>query len=440
MFAKGAWAILGVTPESEKTFLDAVNASDKMHALSQANAVATLLQKPGGPMMGVNPFANPRKDELGDPLAAAYAGTAPDPALFGIGEKEFRISPDMPWYGFWVVFNEGDDVDDIKSKREQLAYSEFSRPVKLLGKDQKKHVEEMTKPRNVGTRKQFPVLLDFASGRAYVASVNKEEVGQVRALLDDMGVAVHDLAWDFGERDWAEAFLNKALGKNKFHEQMESRANDIRRGIDIQPDEDPATERILKNFFALSELDSGQWAGLFPDAAIKLYEGGTPVTASDPSDAFNLLNLHNNWGVRVQQAGVVFQELDSKFNKKGEEKQFRTDLFVFDLNQSWELPDEGAAVIRGFDAPGLKKTILKALRQSKQEQPVAFYWAEWLRALNEGIHVLVDNVNLTLGKKGIGLSMQAAADADDTELTDFDTSGEEGVPLPSVKVRTAKQK
>src|SRR5208282_3749828 len=114
---------------------------------------------------------------------------------------------------------------------------------------------------------------------------------------------------------------------------------------------------------------------------------------------------------RVRQAGVVFQELDSKFNRKGEERQFRTDIFAFDLNQSWALPDEGAAVIRGFDAPSARKDIQKALRKSKQEQPVAFYWSEWLRLLNAGVHTLVDNVNLTLaGKSEGGLYRREAAE------------------------------
>ena len=416
MFVKGAWAILGVDPASKQEFLNSIYSTDKMYALSQSFAVATLLQKPGGPMVGINPFANPRKDELGDPLGAAYAGTDPDPALFGVGEEEFRISPDMPWYGFWAVINEGDDVDDIKSKREQLAYSEYSRPVKFLGKDQKKHVEGATKPKNVGTRRQFPVLLDFGGGRAYAGSANKEDVATVRNLLGNLGVGLNDLSWDFGDPDWAERFLVRVWGKNKFAEAMQSRADDIRRGIDIQPEDDPGRERILKTFFALSELDSGQWAGLFPNAAIKLYDGGAPVTASDPSGAFNLLNLGGKaWNAAVCQAGVVFQELDSKFNRKGEERQFRTDLFAFDLNQSWGLPDEGAAVIRGFDAPAARKLIQKALRKAKQELPVAYYWSEWLRLLNQGVHVLADNVSLTLGKKGAGLSVREAAEAEAAE-------------------------
>lgn len=405
MFTKGNWAILGITPDSQTAFVQTLNNPNTMYALSQAFTVATMRydEKHTG-MMGINPFENPRKDEAGEPLGKDFETAAPDTALFGKGEEEFRINPEWPWYGLWFIINEAEDVDDIKSKQEQSAYSVCSRPFKFLGKDQKKVVEEAAKPLNVGTRKQFPVLLDFQGGRVYIESTNKNEIVAVRSTLEDMSVKVHGLVWDFDTSGWAERFLNKVSGKNKFNKEMSERANTIRLGRDTEPLEDKMMETIVTNFFALSELDSGQWAGLYPNAAIKLYEGGEPVTVSNPSDAFNLLSLGGTWNASVHQSGVVFQELDSRFNKKGEEKQFRTDLFSFDLNQNWTLMDEDSsisvAVVRGFDIPNFKKDILKQIRKSKQEQPIAFYWSEYLRQMNLGIFTLVDNIKLTLETKG----------------------------------------
>jgi hypothetical protein len=352
-------------------------------------------------MVGINPFENPRKDEGGQPLGKTFETDAPDTTVFGKGEAEFKVSPDMPWYGFWLIFNEAEDVDDIKSKQEQFSYAECSRPFKFLGKDQKKAVEAMANPLNVGTRKQIPVLLDFKSGRVYIQSTNKDEIGTVRSTLEDMGIVVYGLTWNFdGDANWVENFLNKVNGKNKYAKEMQARAEDIRRGLDIEPLEDKTMEAVVSNFFAASELDSGQWACLYPNVAIKLYEGGESVTVSNPSDAFNLLSLGSTWNSTVYQSGVVFQELDSKFNKKGEEKQYRTNLFSFDLNQNWALMDEGAALIRGFDIPNFKKEILRNIKKSKTEQPISFYWSEWVRQMNLGIFTLVDNINLTLDVKG----------------------------------------
>ncbi|VVB53146.1 Uncharacterised protein [uncultured archaeon] len=403
MFAKGAWAIFGIKPESLETFQRSLNNVDLMYGLSQAYAVAVLRydDKQGGMMVGINPFENPRKDEAGQPLGADHQTAVPDTTLFGKGEEEFRINPDLPWYGMWVVFNEAEDVDDIKSKREQASYTDASRPFKFVGKDQKKAIEAAVQPTNVGTRKQFPILLDFQTGRVYIFSTNKDEVATVRHLLEeDLGIEVFGLMWDFDDADWVERFLNKVQSKNKFNKEMTARAEDVRRGLDIEPLEDKVKESVVSNFFACSELDTGQWAALFPNALLKLYEGGEPVTVSNPSDAFNLLSLGGTWDARVYQSGVLFQELDSRINKKGDEKQFRHDLYAFDLNQNWALMDEGAVLVRGFDIPNFKKDILKGIRKSKQEQPVSFYWSEWLRQMNLGIFTLVDNVNLTLDVKG----------------------------------------
>jgi hypothetical protein len=425
MFAKGAWAIFGIKPESEKAFVDTINKPQSMYALSQAYALATLRfdEKHGGVgMIGINPFENPRKDEMGKTVLNADYGVAnPDRTLFGIGEEEFRLHPDMPWYGFWIVFNEPEDVDDIKSKQEQAAYNTYSRPFKFLNKDAKKDAETQAKPNNVGTRKQVPILLDFKVGRVYIASTNKDEIATVRTSLEDLGVVVHGLAWDFGDPDWVEAFLDKVVSKNKYVKEMSARAEDIRRGLDIEPLEDKVMERVVQDFFALSELDSGLWAGLFPNAAVKLYGGGEPVTVSNPSDVFNLLSLGGTWDARVYQSGVVLQELDTRFTKKGEEKFVRTDLFAFDLNQNWALLDEGAAVIRGFDIPNFKKDILKAIRKSKQENPVSFYWAEWLRQMNMGIYALIDNINLTLEVKG---GLVALNDGPISASEEFNQSGD----------------
>jgi uncharacterized protein with GYD domain len=377
MFTKSTWAILGITPDSEAAFITTLNSIPAMYAFSQAFTMAAMrYDEKKTNMIGINPFENPRKDEAGKFLGKDFESAAPDTTAFGKGEEEFRLNPDMPWFGFWFIINEAEDVDDIKSKQEQLAYAEYSRPFKFLGKDQKKSVEEAAKPLNVGTRKQFPVLLDFKSGRAYIASTNKDEIASVRSTLEAMGVKVHGLMWSFGDDpNWVELFLNKINDKNKFSMAMASRADDIRKGLDIEPMNDSMKENIVKNYFALSELDSGQWAGLYPNTAIKLYGGGESVTVSNPSDAFNLLQLGDDsqeFSPTVYQSGVVFQELDLKVTKNGE-KQIRINLFSFDLNQNWNLMEEGVALIRGFDIPNFKKDILKNIRKSKQEQPVSRY-------------------------------------------------------------------
>lgn len=386
--------------DAEEAFVATLNDVPKMYALSQAFSVAAMRNDEKHlAMVGINPFENPRKDEAGAPLGKDFETAAPDTTLFGKGEGEFRINPDMPWFGLWMIFNEAEDVDDIKAKQEQASYSECSRPFKFLNKDQKRAVEEMAKPLNVGTRKQFPVLIDFKSGRVFILSTNKDEITTVRSTLEEMGVTLTELAWDFGDPRWVENFLNAVNEKNKFVKEMTARAEDLKRGLDIAPLDDRTMEAVVSQMFALAPMDSGQWVGLYPKAAIKLYEGGDPVTVSNASDSFYLLQLET-LSAEVYQAGVVIQELDTRFTKGGEEKIVRTNIFSFDLNQNWAMSEEGVALIRGFDVPNFKKDILRSIKKSKQEQPVSFYWSEWLRQMNLGIYTLVDNINLTLETKG----------------------------------------
>lgn len=283
LFAKGTWAILGIEPESHDSFLKTLDNAGCIYAFSQAYTLAEMRENPKLSLTtGINPFENPRKDEQGPPLGDdfkddnAIAAYNPDHAVFGVGD-EFRISSEQHWYGLWFVFNEAEDVDDIKSKQEQFAYTECSRPFKFLAKEQRKAVAEAAKPLNAGTRKQIPALLDFESGRVYIASTNADEVSACRSVLEAMGVAIHGLAWNFGDPEWAETFLNKVQSMNKFTTPMDDRASAIRThaGYDVEPFEDKAVEAVVKKFFALSELDTGLWTGLFPTADSALWRRRT---------------------------------------------------------------------------------------------------------------------------------------------------------------------
>jgi hypothetical protein len=420
LFGKGTWSIFGIEEGSQEKFEKVIETKETMFALSQAFAEATLRfdEQSTGNMVGINPFGSPRKDEAGDGLGIREKNfQSLDPVtyntLFGLGAAEFKLNPDMPWYGFWAVFNTNEDVDDAKSKQESVSYEKVSRPFKFLNKDEKKLVVETVAPVNVGTREQFPVLIDFASSRIYMATTNKDNIEALGYLLEDLGITTFPMEWDFNGPDWMSNFLNKVYEKTKekYYAAMFSRAEDVRRlgAKMVEKMDDKDMERIVSNFFAIAELDSGQWAALYPNAAILLSDNLlTPVTVADvPSTHFLLRGIRQEGTdahPTIKQAGVAFQELDSKFIKKtGVEKVTHTDIFTFDFTGDWANLDLGVAFLRGFDIPGFKKAILKSIRKTKQELPISFYWSEWLRQMNMGIHTLEDNVRLTLELKEGGL-------------------------------------
>jgi hypothetical protein len=132
-----------------------------------------------------------------------------------------------------------------------------------------------------------------------------------------------------------------------------------------------------------------------------LFTASEPSSETDVSTAFTLLNLVIS--AEVVSASVVFQRLDSKFTKKDEEKQYRTDLFTLDINDKANISDAGCAALRGFDLPQYKKDM-KRHGKDRGALGIRDYWFEWLIAMKEAVILFSDNVTETLQiDKGLGM-------------------------------------
>jgi hypothetical protein len=394
MFARGSWAIFGIKADSEAAF---VKSLDNFVDVSQASAV---LKAKGDslPTYGINPYEYPRFDE--------------DQLDLDVTSDTFKLGDHV--YGFWFCLNGFEDVTDPKSKQEGLAYANAGKPFKFLKKEEKTHVESLVAASAVASRTQFPVLIDFAEGRVYAEVTGAEEIGELRRLLEVMGTTPSNLTWQFGDANWTVKFLNKVQEKNKFHKQMLDRAEELRRfrTDEIEKLEDKQVESIVSGYFAMSELETGQWAGLSTPSKIRLFGASEPSSESAVSTAFTLLNLVDT--AQVTAASVVFQNLDSKFNKKGEEKQYRTDLFTIDVNDKINISDAGAAALRGFDLPQYKKDMKRLAKSG--DVPVKVYWFDWLIAMKNAIHFFVDNVTETLQiDKKLGLLAYESEQVEEAE-------------------------
>lgn len=394
MFARGSWAVFGIRPDSEAAFASSL---DNYADFSQAGAV---IKAKGDslPTNGLNPFDFPRFDEnnLGTDITSA----------------SFRLGDNV--YGLWFCQNGFEDVTDPKSKQEALAYEHAGKPFKFLKKEEKAHVESLVAASAVASRTQFPVLIDFLEGRVYAECTGAEELGELRRLLEVMGAVPYNLSWNFGAASWVVDFLNKVQDKNKFHKPMMDRADELRRfrADEVVKLDDKQVESIVSGYFAMSELETGQWAGLSTPAKIKLYAASEPSAESSVSTAFTLLNLVDT--ARIVSASVVFQNLDSKFNKKGDEVQYRTDLFTLDINDKINISDAGAGALRGFDLPQYKKDMKRLAKSG--DVPVKVYWFDWLIAMKNAIHFFVDNVTETLAiDKKLGLLAYVAQEEAEAE-------------------------
>jgi hypothetical protein len=389
MFGRGNWAVFGIKQSTEQAVIDGL---DNSHDLSQEIAVAKA-KKEKIPTFGINPFANPRADEdskLADPTNA-----------------DFKLGDHA--YAFWLCTNDQKDVTHAGSKKEQIAYDEMGKPFKFLNKDEKKAVEETVTSTAVVERKQFPVLVNFTTERVYVEASAEGDVEIAQNVIQELGGETFSVVWQFGGYDWATKFLNIVNEKTKFVNEMAERAEELQRfrKDEIEKMDDKMMESIVSNYYALSELDTGQWCGLTTPARIRLYRPADPIGTAGASLTFSLLRLSDD--SEVAASAIVIQSLDSKITKKGDEKQVRKDLFTLDLNDNINLLEVGAGLLRGFDLPGFKKIIKTAAKAQTGPLEIAYYWSQWLIEMEGAVEMFVDNVAETLGldKKKFGLRVFA---------------------------------
>lgn len=383
MFARGSWALIGVKADSQAKFEASLNDANSANEVSQAFAIGVTRNQELA-SMGINPYDKPRGDEADTPVVGSL--------------EDYRLGPQQ--FGFWLVSNEYEDVTDPKSKQEGLSYETATKPYKFLKKEEKLHVESLVKASAVVARRQFAVLIDFVGERVYAETTDVEEIGNLRRMLENLGCQIYSLSWHFGGHDWTTKFLNEVQKENKFDREMQSRAEDLRR---FRPDEvekleDKLMESVVSNFFALSELETGNWAGLSTPAKIRLFAASEPSSEASVSTAFTLLHLTDE--ASVASASVVFQHLDSKFKKKKgsdeeDEIHFRTDLFTIDINDKVNISDAGAAALRGFDMPQYKKDMKKH-GKDRGTLGIRDYWMEWLIGMKNSVNIFVDNVLTTL--------------------------------------------
>jgi hypothetical protein len=82
---------------------------------------------------------------------------------------------------------------------------------------------------------------------------------------------------------------------------------------------------------------------------------------------------------------VTFQERVSTTSKKSGDFTFRRDLLRFDVDDRMNLTDVGAAMLRGFDIPSLRKDIQREIRKTKQVPSIEQFWGNWLHALSNAV-------------------------------------------------------
>jgi len=417
MFGRGAWAIFGLGKESLETFKTLLEDRAIMVAASQLAASATTRYSKAD-TIGVNPFSGPRLDEE-HPLAtefeaelAGYAGseieeraaTLSEDILncegYGVTEAQFRLHPEIPWYGLWAVINEWKDVSDVASVREQRSYRLLERPYRFLQATDKKTVEDVTFGITAAIRKQIPVLIDFNEGRVYIENTNKKLIYMVTVRLRQLGLDIISVAWNYPRPNWPAAILNRLYEDTQYQRDFQKRAEEAARfrPAEIEKLEDRELESIVANFFSMTQLGTDLWIGISGPAQIRLHTASPPIGVRAATSATTLLNMTSD--ASIVSGAITFQEIVAGTTKKGVEYTFRKNLLSVDLNDRINITDIGAAMIRGFDLSSFRKDILRDIKYTKQVPSIDQFWANWLHEMTNAVRTVEMTFRELLGLDG----------------------------------------
>lgn len=406
MFGRGNWAIVGLAKESLEAFRTSLEDRPLMVACSQMAASAVTRQFESD-TLGINPFGVPRLDEE-HPLEVAHQeelaryatsdqearSTQNLPAEildcegYGATVEQFQLHATMPWYGLWAVSNEWKDVSDLASIKEQRSYVLLERPYKFLQAIDKTSVDKETLGVTAAVRKQVPVLLDFNEGRVYIENSNKKTIFTITELLKKLGIEIIPVAWTYSLPNWTAEVVNRLYEGTQYQGEFQKRAEEATRfkPNEIEKLEDKELENIVANYFSMTELPGELWVGLSGPAQIRLHDTSPSIGVKAPTTATTLLNMTND--AKVLSGAVTFQERISGTSKKGGEFTFRKDVLCVDVNDRINLPDVGAAMLRGFDIPALRKDIQREIRRTKQVPSIEQFWGNWLHELSNAVRTI----------------------------------------------------
>jgi hypothetical protein len=158
------------------------------------------------------------------------------------------------------------------------------------------------------------------------------------------------------------------------------------RAKEIEKLEDRELEAIVANYFSMTQLASDLWAGISGPAQVRLHDTSPPIGVRAPTTATTLLQMTDD--SKVLSGAITFQERVTFAGKDGRDRAFRKELLCVDVNDRINLTEVGAAMLRGFDLPSLRKDILHEIRQTHVVPSIEQFWGNWLHELSNAVRTI----------------------------------------------------
>ena len=154
----------------------------------------------------------------------------------------------------------------------------------------------------------------------------------------------------------------------------------------IEKLEDREVEAIVANYFSMTQLATDHWVGISGPAQVRLHNTSPPIGVKAPTTATTILQMTND--AKVLSGAITFQERVLFTGKDGRERTFRKELLCIDVNDRINLTDVGAAMLRGFDLPTLRKDIQREIRKTHEVPLIEQFWGTWLQELSNAVRTI----------------------------------------------------
>lgn len=425
MFQKGSWYVAKLAKSSteetrtlEDLFLDGIKSATPnmipLMAISQ-----TIREK--APTFGLAPFSSPRygddievdftvgEEQKSLPVARflkeypQFNEWTYDPqerAIFS-PDHHIQVDAELLWpeaaelrienglYGAWWMSFDYIDAQDTNSKKEQLAYDQGA-PFKLLSSDVKKLITDSLTEVNTFTRKHYQVIFDFNRSLVWLNATSPKLIETFLNTLSEWGIRAETPIFHDSEEEFdVYRALNRLFTQSSIQAEVTERLQQIKaHGIDSEAAKHPdaAMQKILENFFALTEVD-GYHVGMSAPAGVLIAPLVAVATGVKTDfEAMELLLLNDE--STISEACLTVGEYIEKSNRKtGDTIRVFVKRFSIMATPKWGVKDLPGMLIKGFNAENMKHLVKQYVKATDRLPSIAEYWSLWYSQMISGVTI-----------------------------------------------------
>ena len=115
----------------------------------------------------------------------------------------------------------------------------------------------------------------------------------MKEVLRELGAELVAVGWNYNRANWPAEILARLYASSHYLSDFQTRADETTRfrPKEIEKLEDRELEKIVANYFSMSQLSSELWVGISTPAQIRLQPTSQPIGVKAPTRATTLLGV-----------------------------------------------------------------------------------------------------------------------------------------------------